>query len=48
MTLLGIIGLILMGCGGVCTAGDKFIKADKELKDFRAEKQKSTNKKEEA
>lgn len=47
MTLLGIIGLILMGCGGVCTAGDKFIKADRELKDFRAEKQKTNHEKEE-
>ena len=47
MTLLGIIGLILMGCGGICTAGDKFIKADKELKDFRQERQKETHAKEE-
>lgn len=48
MTLLGIIGLILMGAGGICTAGDKFIKADKELKDFRTERQKSKHEKEEA
>ena len=38
MTLLGIIGLLLMGAGGVCTAGDKFIKADKELKNYRESK----------
>lgn len=48
MTLLGIIGLILMGCGGVCTAGDKFIRADRELKDYRSERQKENHENEEA
>lgn len=35
---LKILGCILLGLGALCQAGDRFMTADKELKNYRASK----------
>lgn len=48
MPILKIVGAIFLTIGCICQAGDHFMTADRELKNYRNKKQKENHENEEA